>query len=120
MPSRNNREKFCDAASRSPNETGCSLSINRSDMSAPHNGKSMPLRGARVQQRWQNLCEMVCGTLPPPTSPACGEAGRGSKHQKKSRHPGRLQVITGGRQNRVDRSHSVSAEWTFNEWNEKS
>src|SRR5690349_24151806 len=28
--------------------------------------KSMPLRGARVQQRWQNLCEMVCGHAAPP------------------------------------------------------
>src|SRR5215813_12342564 len=36
MPLRNSWEKFWDAASRSPNETGCSPSINRSDMFTPH------------------------------------------------------------------------------------
>src|SRR6266446_4641985 len=109
MPSRKSREKICDAASRAPNETGCSPSMTRSDMSAPHKSKSMPLRGARVQQSWQNLCEMVCGTL---INAAAVEGLRkgaailgGSKSYREA-------------SNRVDRSHSVSTEWTCNEWSE--
>ena len=44
----------------------------------------MPLRGARVQQSRQNLCEMVCGTLPPPyPSPACGGGVGGVEAEEK-------------------------------------
>src|SRR5215831_6339792 len=111
MPSRNNREKFCDAASRSPNETGCSPSIERSDMSAPHHGKACPCTAlvssgdSKILPRWFAARDRRCrARWQAPAGPVGSTILRGEdkKEPPFSAAPSHDREAS----NRVDRSHS--------------
>src|SRR5262249_131191 len=98
MPSRNNREKFSDAASRSPNDTGCSLSITRSDMfCASPQQKHAPVRRPSPAATAESLQDGLRNPAPSYPPPLAGRAG-GVETKKRSRQLWRLQVITGRRQ----------------------
>src|SRR6266851_3640710 len=106
MPSRNSWEKFCDAASRSPNETGRNSSIKGSDMFTPH-----------------NCTKHAPGRRPCPAL-ITNSLRDGFQHSINAMHhfatDKKRAAVSGGSSdnreasNRVDRSHSVSTEWTIN------